>query len=377
MGNDVCIIGAGVHPFGRWQDKTSATMARMAIDMALAPARIERREIEAVFCASVLPGSGGGTAVAQRNGLSRIPIVTVNTACSSSSTAITLAASSIASGQCSLALVVGFEKMNHGLIPTLRPHDPFGYYFGTSLQPARYALKGRHYLDYYGLPSTMLAEVAVKSRHCGELNPDAQFRSRVSLEDVLASRMIADPLTLFQCSPTSDGAAAVVLASSERAAKLDCPVVRLTWWGSASPYTDEPIEDPPGEELTSHLAVKGYEAAGVDPKDIGVVQVHDAFTSGELVRIEALGLCPPGEAAHWTREGRTQIGGRLPVNTDGGLLSRGHPLGATGAAQAREVYLQLVGLAGPRQVFPQPSVGLCQNFGGGENALDVVLLMTR
>jgi len=210
------------------------------------------------------------------------------------------------------------------------------------------------------------AQVSVKNHRNGYLNPNAQYQEACTLEQVMGSRMIADPITLLQCSPTSDGAAAAVLCARKVAARYGGKPIKAAGWAAGSPhYTKGGIGGDLAEGMVERVSHRAYEMAGVGPEDIEVVQVHDAFTPGEIFTIEDLGLCPEGEGGRWTMEGRTEIGGHIPVNTDGGLLSRGHPIGATGLAQIAEIVGQLRGEAGPRQVPNSPKVGLCQNVGIG------------
>jgi acetyl-CoA acetyltransferase len=195
----------------------------------------------------------------------------------------------------------------------------------------------------------------------------------VTVEEVLASPMVADPLTRFQCSPTSDGAVALVLLRRRLAAHR--LAVELVASEVSSQLGQSQIDGGVEDTTTKLVAHRAYERAAIAPSDIEIAQVHDAFTSGEVLRVEALGLCPEGEAARWTVEGRTSITGKMPVNTDGGLISRGHPIGATGAAQIAELFLQLTGRAGDRQVVPTPRTAVAQNTGGGENAATVVSVL--
>ncbi len=371
----VKLIGAGLYPFGRWPNHTAADMTYGALRDALQMADITVDQIQAAFCGHSLPGSGGGFAVLNESGLAGIPIFNFDSACASSSTALVMAATAIEAGQWDVALVLGYEKMDRGMIPSFRPHDQFEHLLGLDMQPPRYALKAQRYLADYGGSLDNLASVTVKSRRQASANPNAQFRDLVTLEDVLGSPMIADPLTRFQCCPTTDGAAALILVSG----RLDLARsgVTLAGWAVGSPSGQEAPDAGAYESTTARLAQEAYTKAGLGPEHVKVAQVHDAFTIGEVIRSEAIGICPVGEGAEWAARGETGVGGSMPINTDGGLLSRGHPLGATGAAQLTEVFLQMTGRAGPRQVMPAPTVGVCQNTGGGENAATVVEVLVR
>jgi acetyl-CoA acetyltransferase len=228
------------------------------------------------------------------------------------------------------------------------------------VMPAVYAMRATRHMAVHGTTPEQLAKVSVKSHANGALNPYARFRREVSVEEVLGSRMIATPLTLLQCSSGGDGAGAAVISGEPG----DGPAVRIVASAaSAGRETSEPRELAQSE-LTGKVAEQAYAEAGLGPDDLDVVELHDAFTIGEILACEALGLCDPGAGGELVERGDTEIGGRIPVNTGGGLLSRGHPVGATGVAQLAEVSWQLTGRAGPRQV-DGARVGLTHTTGGG------------
>lgn len=368
------IIGGGITPFGR----TTATVPQMAFDAvtsALSQAELTVAQIDAVFCGHALPGSGGGTAVMAEIGLDGVPVFNVAAACASSAVATSLAATHIEHGTFGRVLVVGFEAMGRGMIPSSIVHDEFGRLAGLDLQPPRYALKAQAYLDAYGVSIEHLAAIAVKARRNAALNPNAHWRKAVTLEEVIGSPLVASPLTRLQCCPSSSGVAALVLAPYAAPGGSGRPV-RIAASAVGSERYGESADAGLTEEVTVRLARQAYERAALAPADIGVAQLHDAFTSGEAIRSEALGLCPVGSGATWASEGRTSIGGSIPINTDGGLLGRGHPLGATGAAQLLEIYRQLTGTAAGRQIEPVPRAAISQNSGGSENAATVVTICT-
>jgi acetyl-CoA acetyltransferase len=373
--SDVEIAGVGLHPFGRFPDLTAADLAAVAVERALAMADLQVQDVDAVFCGHAIAGSAGGAAVMLEAGITGVPVVNLDAACASSSVALSLAASAVESGRYGTVLVVGYEKMEPGMLRSARALDPVGDLLGIEAQPPSYALKAKWYMDRYGVTSSDLAAIAVKARTNGARNENAHLRKEVTVEDVLHSPMIADPLTRFQCCPSSDGAAALVLTARRPAAHN--PKVRVVACEIGNQFGDAQVTGGIEENTTRDLAGRVYERAGIGPGDIGIAQVHDAFTPGEALRTEALGLCPDGEAARWAAERKTWITGSMPVNTDGGLLSRGHPIGATGAAQIAELYLQLTGQAGQRQKDPAPGTAVAQNTGGGENAATVVTLLCR
>jgi acetyl-CoA acetyltransferase len=369
------ILGWGMHPFGRWPDKLPAEMADVAVRQALGRARIDAGDIDVVYTGHTVPGSGGGGAVAAALGIRGVPVLNLDQACASSATATVLAAMALTAGQFNTALVLGFEKMPRGFLRDSRPHGEHERMLGLDLQPGRYALKASRYLAAYDAPEALLAEITVKSRRHAMANENAHLRVPATAEDVLAAPMIASPLTRLQCCPTSDGAAAIILRRRPAGSSGQGPAI--AGWSLGTITAEESCAAGVPESFTRRLASQAYEHAGIGPEDIGVAQVHDAFSIAEPLRLEALGLVPDGQGLYWNKEGATSLGGRIPTNTDGGLLSRGHPVGATGLAQLIEVAKQLAEETGDRQIHPRPSAGVCQNLGGGENGGGVVLVLNR
>lgn len=367
---EVVVLGGGLHPFGRFPEKSFVDLTRPAIREALDDAGVPFQDVQIAYCGRVNAPMGTGLAVVNEFGLTGIPIVNVEQACSSSSTAFRQAFWAIGQGLYDVALVVGFEKMERGMIK-MAAQDSYGVQMGQSVAPAGYARKAQTYMHRHSATPEMFAQISVKSHKNGSLNPNAQYQKPVTIEEVLASRMIASPITLLQCSPTSDGASALVLASAEQAHRYSSPDRWMTiagWASGTEAYEEDPGEEGDLEPTVTRLSAELYERAGIAPADIDVVQVHDAFTPGEVFRIEAMGLVPEGEGARFVAEGGADIDGSVPVNTDGGLISRGHPMGATGAAQIVEILRQLRGEAGARQVPGEPKVGVCHNSGvGGVN----------
>jgi acetyl-CoA acetyltransferase len=229
--------------------------------------------------------------------------------------------------------------------------------------PSKYAMIARRHMEEYGTTEEQIAKVSVKNHRHGALNPYSQHQKELTLEEVMGSRMICDPLTLFQCAPTGDGVAALVLCAEEVAAKYSIkPPIKMA--GGALCSQVYVPDDPTGiYAYTIKAAREAYEMAGLGPEDLDVVELHDCFSIAEICHYENLGLCPKGEGGRLIDEGATELGGRIPVNTSGGLLSRGDPTGATGVAQVVELVWQLRGEAGKRQV-PDAKVGLAQNLTG-------------
>lgn len=369
-GQNVYVLGGGLHPFGRFPDKPVEEIARVAIQNALDDSGVPFEDIEVAYCGHVYQGMGAGLRVVTQFGQTGIPIVNIELACASSSTAVRQAYWAISAGLFDVALVTGFEKMQRGLL-NIVPPDSYDYKMGLSVLPSAYAMNAKAYMAKFEVSADAFAYVSVKSHRLGALNPNAQYQKEVTIEEVKASRMISDPITLLQCSPTSDGASALVLASEKAAKRYSTPDrwVKVSGWAAGTQKfvanTAAAAVDELGEGTVERLAHQAFKMAGITAADVGVTQVHDAFTPGEVLTIEELGYCAPGEGARMVLSGETDINGRFPVNTDGGLISRGHPVGATGAAQVVEIVRQLRGEAGPRQVPNSPKIGVQQNAGVG------------
>ena len=380
---EVVVIGAGLHPFGRFPELSYQALGRKAISGALEDAGVPFRDIEVAYCGRVLAGMGAGLSVVSEMGQTGIPVINIEQACASSTTALREAYLAVANGVYDVALVVGFEKMQRGLLQ-VSEGGSYQQIMGLSVMPASYALQEQRYIYDHGAKPEWFAQVSVKSHRNGALNPNAQYQTAVTLEEVLASRVIADPIHLLECSPTTDGASALVICAKEKAARYSQKEMTIAGYASgtgayvprqaANRSEDAEANSEIDTDTLSLLARRAFARAGLGPEDVDVTQVHDAFSPGEVFSIEALGLVPRGEGARAVWDGRTEISGDIPVNTDGGLLSRGHPIGATGAAMVAEIYRQLTGEAGPRQVAGHPKVGLVHNAGiGGIN----VLVFTR
>lgn len=356
---DVYVTGVGLHKFGRFPEKTTQQLVLEAVQGALADAETGFNGIQAVYYSHVYyQGMSPAENFLAPLGLTGIPFANVENACSSGTTALWLAWWAVTSGQFDTVLVAGAERVPSGPVTTLDASDPRRY-VGDDHMMATYALRMRRYMDDYGAPVESIAQVAVKARANAAMNPNAHQSKPVTLEEVLASRMIAEPLTVMQCCPTSEGSAAVVL-SSKRAAGVKSVRLRAAALRT-DPYRAPGVDNPDGIALAANEA---FALAGVGPKDIDLAQVHDASTVGEILRLEALGLIPRGEGWIATKEGRTALTGSLPTNTDGGLMAMGHPFGASGIRMLHETVTQLRGAAGPRQIA-KARTGLIQCSGAG------------
>ena len=365
----VSVVGTGMIKFGKYNDVSLADIGWPAVRQAMDDAGVKPGDIQAFFCGTGLGGPMPGQRVLGRLGMTGIPIINVENACSSGSSALSLGCMAIASGRHDVVMVMGVEKLtkfNGGTIP-LEKED---WEVSNGLvMPALYAMRARRYMHEFGLTREQLASVVVKSRRHAALNPDAQLQKETSVEEVLASRMIADPFTLYQCCPTGDGAAVIILCAESMARRFTDKPVNVVASHVASGLFESGPRDMTSPEITVRCARETFEEAGIGPEDIDVAEVHDAFTSAELMYYEAFGFCERGEAAHLLESGATSLGGRIPVNPSGGLLSKGHPVAATGAAQVVEVVRQLQGRCGKRQV-QGAKVGLTHATGGGISGFD-------
>ncbi len=366
---DVSVIGVGMVPFAKYRDKTLAEIAWPAVKQAIGDSGAAKKDIETVYCGTALGGMMSGQRVCKQLGITGLPILNVENACSSSSSAFREAWIAVSSGIYDVALVIGVEKLTKfggGTLPLEK--EDWEVTHGL-VMPALYAMRARRYMHEYGLTEDQLARVAVKAHEHGAMNPDAQYRNRITVEEVQASRPVAEPFTLMHCCPSGDGAAAAVIASSDLVARFGADAVRVTGSEINSGKYMTGFRDMTSPEITVRGAKDAYEEAGIGPEDLDVAEVHDAFSIAELMYYEALGLCAKGDAAKLLEDGETSLGGRIPVNPSGGLLSKGHPIGATGVAQIVEIVRQLRGLCSDRQV-QGAKVGLTHCTGGGISGFD-------
>lgn len=338
---------------------------RLAIqDAAIVPERVEFAIFACAFGMRLFGEMTTGQNVFWDVGISRIPVINVENACTSGSSGFVLAYQTIAAGQADVALVVGAEKLN---VPGTGLLNSGETELDTQLgnvTPAGFAMRARRHMQKYGTTVEQLAAVAVKNRRHAVHNPYAHFREAVTLTEVLSSPVVADPLTRLQCCPVSDGAAAVVLGSAHAAQNSPRRIPVRTALLCSGSYENPPDMD--RWETDYRGCQAAYEKAAIGPQDVDVIECHDAFTIAEVLHYEALGLCSPGEGGDLAARGETALGGRIPVNVSGGLIGRGHPPGATGIAQICEITTQLRGEAGHRQVA-RARVGLAHCMGGDKD----------
>jgi len=371
----VSIISAGLSKFGKLEGlygrEIFAEAAKEAFDRC--PNLDPKKDIQALFVGHMgesyeHQGHTGAT-LADWAGLLHIPATRTETACASSGAALRAGIFAVLSGLYDVVMVGGVEKMTNRTTPevteflAMASDFPFEQWHGITF-PGLYALMATAHMHEYGTTEEQLAMVAVKNHHNGYLNPKAHMQKEITLEKALSSRMIAWPLKLYDCSLITDGASCLIITKPELAKKYTDTPVHIIGSGQAS----DSIGIYERESFTSLIAAKiaakqAYEMAGVTPKDIDVAEVHDCFTIAEIIAYEDLGFCKTGEGGRLIESGETTLEGNLPVNTSGGLKAKGHPVGATGTAQAYEIYLQLTGQADKRQV-KDARIGLTHNVGG-------------
>lgn len=367
----IYIEGVSMTRFDRQPSILAPELAQKTILQAVNDANLDLKDIEAVYCANVFGGMILGQLIVRDLCLNGIPIYNIENACASGATAVHLARHALFSGQYKTVLVVGIEQLTQlggGTIPLqLNDHKTRLYSNSGMVLPSVYAARATRYLYERGEPPELLGEVAVKNRFNGSFNPYAQQSKPVTLEEVMSSRMIADPLTLLQCCPSQvDGAASLVLSTEHKNGRKPVSILASIVQSGIQEKSNDDMLD---AEITARAANLAYKEAGLGPKDINVIELHDAFTIAELIYYEALGIAAHGEGASLLLSGATKIGGSIPVNPSGGLLAKGHPLGATGVAQMVELTWQLEGRAEKRQVN-NPKIALAQCTGGGIAGVD-------
>jgi acetyl-CoA acetyltransferase len=380
----VFVVGVGLTRFekpGARPDWDYPDMAGEAVNAALGEAGLHYTDVEQVVAGYCFGNTAAGQRAVYPLGMTGVPVVNVNNACASGSTALYVARGFIASGMASCALALGFEKMGKVLSYEDRA-DPLGLHVegmrarrGPSdalITAQMFGNAGREHMERYGTRAESFARIAVKNHRHSVHNPHAQLQREYSLEEVLASPMMYAPLTRLQCCPTSSGAAAAIVASADfvRRRGLQDRAVEIRAQAMA---TDQPGSfrsdiEMVGSELGRKAALRAYEQSGLGPENVDVIELHDCFSTNELITYEALGLCAPGKGGELIDSGATTYGGRWVVNPSGGLLSKGHPIGATGLAQCAELVWQLRGQAGARQV-KDARTALQHNLGLGGAAV--------
>jgi acetyl-CoA acyltransferase len=368
---DVAIVGVGMIKFGRYPEKTVPELAAQAALLALKDAGMTMADIELLASGNLYQSNAMvGQRILQIIGQTGIPVVNVANACATGSTALREAYLAVASGAYDVAMAVGSEQMGKmGLLGVGGGGGDPAYstegVVGSGLMPAVFGMAGVEHMRKYGTKFEHFAKISVKNHKHSTMNPYSQYQVEMSLEDVMNARMVAWPNTLYMCCPTGDGAAAAILCSMDKARQYTTKPIKIAASVLTSdPWTQRDLTLPDVNTLTRNAAKEAYEKAGVGPEDLSQVELHDCFATAELIHYENLFLCGEGEAAKLVEEGATSLGGRIPVNVSGGLLSKGHPLGATGVANVVEIVWHLRGEAGARQV-ENAKVGLAHVIGLG------------
>ncbi|MEW6377728.1 MAG: thiolase family protein [Thermodesulfobacteriota bacterium] len=366
---DVFVIGVGMTQFGKFPERSLSDLGKEACWLAMKDAGVRPDRIQAAYCGNALGSylqreNGIGQSVLWQVGIRGIPVMNIENACASGSSAFREAWMGVAAGLYDVAIAVGVEKtvMKKGALLDVGDAEleaKIGDVF-----PGLFAMRAQRHMYEYGTTLEQMAKVSVKNHHNGCLNPYAQYQKELTVEEVLHSPMIADPLTLLSCCPNSDGAAAAIVASREVVKMLSAkPVKVLASILGTGLYHNK--KDMALFDLDFKVSKEAYEMAGVGPEDIDLTEVHDAFTIAEIMHYEGLGFCRVGEGGRLIDEGETEIKGRIPVNPSGGLLAKGHPVGASGIAQIAEIVWHLRGEAGARQVA-NARIGLSHMMGGGK-----------
>ncbi len=360
---DVVVLGAGMHRYGLYPEKSFVDMGVEACRLAFEDAGIDWSDVEVGYCASGRQTAFSGHAIARVLGTYGTTMTNVENASASGCAAFREAYLAIAAGLHDVTIAIGVDKLGE----YRRPESTSGAKPGTVKAPVatgmmeNFAVLARDHMAKHGTTIDQLARISVKSHRNASHNPNAHFQTPVTIEEVHQARMVADPLTVLHCCPWDEGAAAIVLAAAEVAPRFTsrpCPrVLASACTGLAG---GDPLVD-----LTRITVNKAYEMAGCGPEDLKLIEVHDAATIEEVLYYEALGLCPIGEVGRLVDEGFAEIGGAHPVNSSGGLISVGHPIGPTGIGQITEILWQMRGQAGGRQVSGGPRVGLAHMVGAG------------
>jgi acetyl-CoA C-acetyltransferase len=370
MGEDVAVVGLGIHPFGRHPDVSGLEMAAVAVRAALADAAIGWERVD--FAVGGSDSAGNADTTVSMLGLTGVPFINVKNGCATGGSALTTAHAMLSAGSADIALVVGFDKHPPGAFNPLPEEWGIGSWYGETglmLTTQFFAMKIQRYMGEHGISESTLAKVAAKAFENGSRNPNAWRRQALSEAEVLSSKMVNDPLRQYMfCSP-GEGAVALVLARGARVRELTSkPVLlrsvafRTRRFGSFEVFSPSiPVET--GPSPTAEAAAAAFEQAGSGPDDVDVAQLQDTESGAEIMHLAETGLCQHGEQESLVQSGATRIGGRLPVNTDGGCLACGEPIGASGLRQVHEVALQLRGEAGDRQVPGPARVGFTQVYG--------------
>jgi acetyl-CoA acetyltransferase len=371
----VAVIGVGLHQYGKWNDKKPKDLAETAITRALQSAGIGWNAVQSAFCGHIHLGMTAGARLLAPIGQTGLSITNVENASASGSYAFRGAYFDVASGEFDIALALGVDMLprpplkdeSARVAPQPEAADAAKAEAGAKPRPAsgpmlKFAADARAHMRKYGTTLDQLAMVSVKQHYNAARNPYAHYQEEVSLAQVHNARMVADPLTVLHCCPMGDGAAAAIVASEDAVKRLG---IKQPIWVSASVSQSTRAESPELTDLTAATAREAYRRAGIGPSELGLVELHDAATIEEILYVESLGLCAEGQGGKFVESGATAITGCIPVNTSGGLLAMGHPFGPTGIGQIAEIFWQMRGEAGKRQIPTPPKTALAHMIGLG------------
>ena len=353
---DAYVVGVDMIKFGRFPEKTVPQIGAEAALLALDDCGLAIQDMEALYCGNLMQASGMvGQRILQEIGQTGVPVVNVSNACATGATAFREAWASVKAGLYDIVLAVGVEQMGKGLLGGTGGGKgiPKEGLFGSGTMPAVFAEAGMEHARKYGTTFEQFAKVSVKNHHHSTMNPKAMYQIETPLDTVMNAEMISYPNTKLMCSVNVDGSAAAVIATERKAKELglmDRAVKVRASVLTSDRWQERDLVMPDVNTCTREASAKAYEMAGVGPEDIDLVELHDCFATAEILHYENLGLCGDGEAGRMIDDGEVALGGRVPVNVSGGLLSKGHPLGATGIANIYEVSTHLRGEAGKRQV---------------------------
>ncbi|HKP63131.1 MAG TPA: thiolase family protein [Polyangiales bacterium] len=372
----VAVIGVGLHPYGKWRDKKPKDLAQTAIEGALKSAGLAWKDVQSGWCGHTSLGMTAGARLFGALGQTGLSITNVENASATGSYAFRGAYLDVASGEFDVALALGIDMLPRRDGP--KPEKP-----AEEAKPAepekprpptgpmlKFASDAQAHMDKYGTTIDQLAMVSVKQHHNAARNPYAQYQEEVTLEQVHAARVVAPPLTVLHCCPFGDGAAAAILVSEEVVKRFG---MKKPIWVATSVSRSTVAREPELTDLTAATAREAYARAGIGPSELGMIELHDAATIEEIQYAESLGLCAEGEGGKLVEQGATAINGRIPINPSGGLLAMGHPFGPTGLGQIAEIFWQLRGEAGNRQIPSHPKTGLAHMIGLGGTCIVQIL----
>ena len=377
--SDVVILGAGIHPFGRFE-KSYEEMGSQAAAAALADAGVKWSDIQTAYLSRMYLPATSGARILRRLGSTDIPIMDIEAACASGGVALRQAMLAVRSGEVDLALVLGAEKMPRGFMDPRMIYSPWQVEMGMSLNPSYWSMRARRHMHDYGTTDLQIAKVAYKNHRNSVHNPNSMYRREFGLDEIANSPLVCDPIRRLEICAPNDGAAAVVVASRERAQKIGGdPISIAACCHSIARFSADfrcpadsmsaTASNPGPTEVTAKQA---FERAGIGPKDIDCFEVQDTDAFCEIEIYEELGLCDRGEGGRLIDEGHTEIGGEMPVNMSGGLISKGEPVGASHLGQVVEIVSQLRGQSGKRQVQGAKN-GLAHVLGAGGNCAVTIL----